>query len=159
MNIELGQIISQIIAFLLMLAILKRYAWKPLFRFMEERRERIQNEFATIEKKNQEVLSLKETYQGKVDHFQIEIKKLRQEEERKARAHAREIEDEAQKHAREIMHRARKDAAEEVLKAKEDYKKILVDMTIEATEAILQKDLDQEKQHLITQYIEEAHFQ
>lgn len=79
MDIEIGQIVAQIFAFLIMLAILKRFAWKPLLKLMDERRERIINEFAAIEKQKQEVNGIKKSYLDKLDHMESLAKKMGQE--------------------------------------------------------------------------------
>lgn len=50
MEVEVGQVVSQIIAFLILLAVLKRFAWGPLLQLLEEREERIRSEFDTIAK-------------------------------------------------------------------------------------------------------------
>ena len=51
LKIEIPQLITHIIGFLIALWILKRYAWKPLLALLDERRERIKNGFAEIENK------------------------------------------------------------------------------------------------------------
>lgn len=142
MNIELGQIISQIIAFLIMLWILKRFAWKPLLTVMDERQEKIRNEFATIEQQKQEAKSLHKSYEEKIANIQHVAKKLGQEEVNKAREVGREIEEEGQKRAREMMLKAKSAAEEEKIKAQEELKKELVNLVIASTEAVLGKQLD-----------------
>lgn len=157
MNIELGQIIAQILAFLIMLAVLKRYAWKPLLNLLDERRERIRNEFETIEQRKKEVEALRQSYQEKVDHIETLAKKLGQDEVGKARILAREIEEDAHQRARQIVTKAQTSAEEELVKARKELRKELVQLTISATEAVLQKNLDKDQQReLIAQYIAEA---
>lgn len=50
MKLELPIILSQIAAFLIMLAILKRFAWRPIQALLKERQEKISEEFARAEK-------------------------------------------------------------------------------------------------------------
>ncbi len=49
MNIEISQVITQIIGFLITVWLLKRFAWKPLLSMMDERRQKIKDEFQRIE--------------------------------------------------------------------------------------------------------------
>lgn len=157
MNIEVGQIIAQIIAFLIMLAILKRFAWKPLLKLMEERQQRIQKEFDLIEEQKQEVQRLKDSYQNQLGEIEVLSKKLAQEEVSRARVLAREIEDEAHRRAREITHKASLSSKEAMSNAEEALKKKLVGLVIAATEVVIQKQVDEETQkELVARYMGEA---
>lgn len=157
MDIEIGQIIAQVIAFLLMLAILKRFAWKPLMNVMTERQERIRNEFATIEQEKQEVETLRTSYENELHHIEALAKKLGQEEVNKSRVQAREIEEEAHKRGREILNKAHLAAQDEFVKVKEELKEYIVKLTMATTEAVLQESLDKEEQQkLINAYIKKA---
>ncbi|MGZ3633771.1 MAG: F0F1 ATP synthase subunit B family protein, partial [Parachlamydiaceae bacterium] len=62
MKIQIGQVISQIIAFLLMLWILSRYAWKPILNTMEERRHKIQSDSDAIEDQRKQAEALLAEY-------------------------------------------------------------------------------------------------
>lgn len=157
MNIEIGQIVSQIIAFLIMLAVLRRFAWKPLLQLMDQRREKISNEFAAIEQRQQEVDALRASYEEKLADINTLAKKIGQEELSKAREKARGIEKEAQNRGHEIMTNAQIAAEDELVKARSKLKKEIVSLTMAATEAVLKKNMDKERQsELIAQYIAEA---
>lgn len=159
MNIELGQIVTQIIGFLILLAVLKRFAWGPLLKLMDDRRERILHDFATIERREIELHVLEKSYNEKLENIDSLAKKLGKEEVAKGRAQAKEIEEEAQQHSREIIKRAQIMAQEEFMRAKVGLKKTIIKLTMAATEAILKKNLDKEKQQeLISEYLEEAKF-
>lgn len=142
-----------------MLAVLKRFAWKPLLKVMEDRHDRIRDEFAEIERQKLEVKAIHEVYEEKLDHIDTLAKKLGQEEVNRARVHAREIEEEAHQRGREILLKAQVNANEELGKAKEKLKKDIIKLTMAATEAVLQNGIDKEKQReLISKYIAEAKF-
>ncbi len=159
MNIEVGQIVAQIIAFLILLWVLKRFAWKPLLDLMEEREERIRSEFAAIEWQQKETDSLKRSYEEKLDQIEATAKKLSQEEVQKGRAIAKQIEQEAHQKGREIIGNAHIAAKDEIVKAKQELKEDIIKLTMKATEAVLKKDLDSNRQkELIAQYVAEADF-
>lgn len=156
MNIEVGQIVAQIIAFLIMLAVLKRFAWTPLLKLLEDRQKRIQGEFDLIEERKKEVGQLKESYQDKLSQIEAFSKKLAQEAVNKAREQAREIEEEAHRRAREITNKANLSSEEAMVGAEEELKKKLAKLVIAATEAVLQKEVDIETQkELISRYMAE----
>ncbi len=157
MNIELGQIFSQVIAFLIVLWILKRYAWKPLLKLLEERRERIRFELDSIEKEKKEVASLRSSYEEKLKKIDAAAKEQAQVEIFKARHEARKIEEEANKRARSIINQASKTAELEEKRALDYLKDDIVELTLTATEVVLKKELSKEQnKQLIAQCIEEV---
>ena len=44
-----NEIAAQIITFLILLFLMKRFAWKPFFKVLDDRRERIASEFKKID--------------------------------------------------------------------------------------------------------------
>ena len=71
MNLEIGQIIAQIVAFLVTLWILQRYAWNPLLKLMDERRANIRGEFEQIEAAKKEIETLRASYEQKISGAQF----------------------------------------------------------------------------------------
>lgn len=156
MNVEIGQIVTQVIAFLIILWVLQRYAWGPLLKILEERRERIRSEFAAIDTEKQRIDGLRSSYEDKLRNIDDAAKARVQEEVEKARLTAREIEEEAHLRAREIISKANIAAEYEANKIRGGLKDDLIDLTMAAAEAVLKKGLDKERQkELIVQTIEE----
>lgn len=157
MKIEIGQVIAQIISFLILLWILKRYAWKPLLQMMEERRHLIKSEFDEIERGKQKLLREEEEYNKKIHDIDLYAHKKVQESVEKGKLVAGEIQQKALGEAREIIQKAKEDSHNEVLKAKAQLKDELVNMTLAATQQVLRAELDQEKQKkLIRDFIKET---
>lgn len=157
MNIELSQIISQIIAFLIMLWVLKRYAWGPLLQLLDERRDRIKGEFDAIEKEKSNVDALRKSYEEKWKAIDTAAKAQGQKELEKARMAAKEFEEAAHRRAHVIISQASETAEYEATKVMTGLKDNLIQLTIAATEAVLKKSLDMEQQkQLIANCIEEV---
>lgn len=157
MNIELSQIISQIIAFLIMLWVLKRYAWGPLLQLLDERRDRIQGEFDAIEKEKSDVDALRKSYEEKLKASDVAAKAQAQKELEKARLAAREFEEAAHRRARVIISQASETAEYEANKAMTTLKDDIINLTLSATEAVLKKGLDKEQQkQLVADCIDEV---
>lgn len=149
MRVEIGQIITQIISFLVMLWVLKRYAWGPLLSLLDERKAKIQNEFDSIEKEKENLDRLHKEYDEKlndIDSLASAEKKRAIEEGKKI---AQEIEKAAQKKAEAIRKQAEEDLEKEVEKSKEDLKNELVRMAVSASEKILTSSMDEDKQKKI----------
>lgn len=146
MNIEIGQVITQIIAFLIMLWVLKRYGWKPLLNILEERKQKIQGEFNSIALQQNEVKQLQENYQEKMRNIDSEARHKIQEAVGQGRKIATKIEQEAHKDAQEILERAKSDVGNEIAKAKHQLQIDMVNLATAATEKILKEKLDADEQ-------------
>lgn len=157
MELDLGQIISQILAFLILLWILKRFAWKPLLQILDERKETIANEFATIEKGKKENESTALAYQEKLKEIELLAHQRFNEEVARGEKRAQEIVLEARSHAEAVHEKSHEDIAIEYKNAKKQLKKELVDLTILATEKMLKAKLDKERDEaLVVRFVDEA---
>jgi F-type H+-transporting ATPase subunit b len=146
MNVQIGQVISQILAFLIMYWIMKRYAWKPILSVMENRRNRIQSEFELIDKQKKELADFEEESKRKIKEIEVETYEKLQSAIEKGKKVAAEIQRNAQDEAKQILKKARLDADQEVIRAKMQLRNELVSMTIAASEKILKSNLNEEKQ-------------
>lgn len=59
MDLRFDVLVTQIIGFLIVLWVLRRYAWGPVLGMLEDRRVRIANEVANAERLRQEAMALK----------------------------------------------------------------------------------------------------
>jgi len=156
MRIEIGQVVAQILSFLVMLWVLKKYAWRPLFKIIDDRRQKIQSEFDAIEQHKREIKVAEDGYTEKIKGLQVEGLKIIQEAREKGTALFKEIENEAHTNAKSIIDAARDQLQHEVADAKVQLKKHLIQMTMLATEKIIATDMDAEKREkLIGQFIEQ----
>ncbi|CRX38932.1 F0F1 ATP synthase subunit B [Estrella lausannensis] len=157
--IELKQVISQVIAFLLMMAILKRFTWKPLLAILEERRAKIRAEFDEIANKKEAAEKLKEEYRNKMADIENSKNRELQEAHKKAKELAKEIQLEALGQAKGIVNKALLDAEREAMKVKEDMKNEVAKMAVAIAEKLIVKKMDQEKkQELVAELIKEVKF-
>lgn len=160
MQLEIGQVLTQILAFLIMLWILKRFAWKPLLGIMEERKEKITQEFDLIEQRKQEAEQLNEKYQNKLKALESEAGAKIQDAVDKGRRLAEEIQTEANQQAKEMLRKAKTEIDGEIKKAKGQLKQDVIKISIAATQKILEENLDDQKQaQLIAKFVEEVKFE
>lgn len=160
MDLEIGQVLTQIVAFLIMLWILKRFAWKPLLGIMEERRDKIKAEFHSIDDQKREIQRLTNEYNDKLKQIEFEAKAKIQEAVNQGNELARQIQAETQQQAKAILNKAQDDVQKEIAKAKIHLKNDLVNMTIAATEKMLNEELDTKKQKkLLAEFVEQADFE
>ena len=149
-------ILTQIVGFLILYWILKKYAWKPLLGMLEERRQKISDEFQKIENTQADLAKLK-------DDFESQIKKIEQiarDKETAAIAEgqriAQEIQTNAREEAKQIIEKAKQNIDLEIAKAKVELRNQIVGLTIQATEKIIREQLDEEKhREKINSFIDE----
>ncbi|MGZ3733042.1 MAG: F0F1 ATP synthase subunit B [Parachlamydiaceae bacterium] len=157
MKIQIGQVISQIIAFLLMLWILSRYAWKPILNTMEERRHKIQSDSDAIEDQRKQAEALLAEYRAKLGEIETTAQTKFREVINAAKAESEKIQNEAHQHARGILAKAQSDMQKEVQLARVQMKNELVGISLAAAEKILKSEMDKEKQKkLLSDIIEQV---
>src|SRR6185436_7436700 len=64
--IDVPQVLTQILGFLLMVWILRRYAWGPLLGMLEARREKIAGEFKEADRLKAEAVALRGKYEAEL---------------------------------------------------------------------------------------------
>ena len=144
MEIDPKQILIHAVGFLILLAILRKFAWGAILGAMEARRKRIADEFAAIEQAKQEIAKLKADYQDRVARIEEEARLKIQQAVAEGRRVAAEVEEGARANAREVLEKSKEAIALEVAKARVQLKEQVVDMAIQATHKILQQHLDEE---------------
>ena len=157
MKIEIGQIISQIIAFLIMFWILNRFGWKPLLKVMKKRRDLIRGELDFIEKEKEKIAEAKNEYRKKLEDIDgVAAEKIHEAVE-KGRQITFAIEQDAHNHAKKIVSKAEEEAQLEVQKAKAQLKHEIVNLTLDATKHLLKQELDAPKQkELILDFVNQG---
>lgn len=157
MEIDPKQILIHAIGFLILMAILKKFAWGAMLGAMEARTKRIAGEFAQIEKAKQELEQLKIDYQQRLNKIEEEARAKIQQAVGEGRRVAAEIEEGARAHNRESLEKTREAITLEVAKAREELREQVVDLAIQATHKILQQHLDEETdRRMIEAFIKEV---
>lgn len=156
LDLHASQIIIQIIAFLIMLWIMKRYGWQPLLQVLEERRQKIQTEFDSIHAQKEEIKQTSLLYEEKLKKIDADARKKIQEAVTEAHKISMKIHGDAQNSAREILQKAKSEIENEIAKAKNQLKDEMVQIVIKTTEKVLQTKLDAPSQKkLIASFVEE----
>ena len=142
-NIVPGEVIVQLIAFIIVFWTLKKFAWKPLLKSVQARRERIQNEFEKIEASNREIEKLKKEYQTCLQKIEEETRKRLQEAVEEGRQSAHLIENQARQEAKRILEKAQLNIQLEVEKVRIELRRQIADLAIKASEQILKEKVDE----------------
>lgn len=156
MDLDPKQILVHALGFLILFAILRKFAWGQLLGAMEARSQRIADQFAAIEQGRQELERLKSQYQQRLDKIEEEARAKIQAAVVEGRRVAMEIEEDARSHARATLERSKESIALEVAKARTELKEQMVDLAIQVNHKVLQQHLDEETDHrMIEAFIRE----
>ncbi|MCX7918924.1 MAG: F0F1 ATP synthase subunit B [bacterium] len=154
MQLDWSQIVTQIIGFLLLVWLLKKFAWKPILQLLETRRNKIIAEFERIDRTKQEVERLKQEYEQQLKTIDVQARQKILEAVQEGQKIALEIQEQARDDARQLIEKAKQNIDLEIAKAKVELRNEIVNMTLQATEKMILEKLDDQKhRELITQYI------
>ncbi|OGW86443.1 MAG: ATP synthase F0 subunit B [Omnitrophica bacterium RIFCSPHIGHO2_02_FULL_46_11] len=156
MNLSIQEILTQAGAFILLVWVLKRMAWKPLLKLLDERREKIRASFEEIEKAKKGVEELKYQYDQAHARIEEEARKKLQQAIDEGKQIARQLQEDSRREARNILQKAKEDITLEVDKAKVTLRNEIADLTLAATERLLHEKLDVTKdKEIVLDFIED----
>ena len=139
-----SQMFAEVVNFLLLLFILRIFFWKKILVLLDERRKRIAAELDSAQKAKSEAERLKSEYESRLADIDQTAQVRIEEAAEKGREIIEEARNKAQAEAQGIVRRAKEDLRLEVIKAKEELKDKVIELTIRATENLLQEKVDDE---------------
>ncbi|RKX28169.1 MAG: ATP synthase F0 subunit B [Candidatus Zixiibacteriota bacterium] len=155
MDVVWQQLLTHAVGFLITVWILKRYAWGPILSILEERRQKITDEFQKIEDEKAKINELRAEYESKLRDIDSERRAKLVEAVNEGKKIASKIESDAHAKAREIEAKNKADLKRDITKAKIQLKDEMVAITMTAAEKILMEKLDNQKnRELIGHFIE-----
>ena len=146
-----NEVIAQVISFLILLFLLRIFAWKKLLGLLDARKERIASEFKQIDDTRREVAKLKTDYEAKISSIEETAKAKIQEAIDEGKKITEEVRKEANQEAQDIINNAKKNIQYEISKAKEELKEKIVDLTISATENMIKEKLTEKQDRKIVE--------
>ncbi|MFZ5981655.1 MAG: F0F1 ATP synthase subunit B [Candidatus Zixiibacteriota bacterium] len=155
-EIQWQQILTHALGFLLTIWVLKKFAWKPLLALMEERRNKIVEEFKEIDNEKAKVAEMTAEYEAKLRDIENERRAKLVEAVDEGKKVAAEIKANAQKEVKDLHTKAKADLERDVEKAKVQLRDEMVAITMTAAEKVIREKLDDAKHRdLIRKYIDE----
>ena len=155
--IDIRLVGTQILGFLVLLWALRQWAWGPVLRALEQRRQGIAGEYAEAERRRNEADQLKAKYDQELRGLEAQARARLQEGIAEGQRIAGEIKAQAQREAQERLQRAEDEVARERDKAREQLKQQVVGLSIRTAEKILREKLDDPAQRkLAAEFIDEV---
>jgi F-type H+-transporting ATPase subunit b len=156
LGIQGQQIITTIIGFGIFYWILRRFAFGPFMKLLEQRHETITSTFARLENERKENEAFREKYEDLIDNIEDERHKRLQEGLSEAKKLADEIEAESRRKAASIIQRGEETAKREIADAKIELMNYIVDLSVRSAELALKERITSEDhKRLIRRYINE----
>lgn len=157
MHLDWSVILTQAVGFIVVLLILKKFAWGKLLGFIDQRREKIEGEFADIERGHVEVDKLKADLDKQLANIEETRRQQIQEAAKEAGKLAGDIKDEARHDVMALRQKAENDILMELSKANVQLRDQMVDAVITTTEKLIKERLDSDKQRqLINDFLAEV---
>ncbi len=157
MNLEIQQILTQALGFLILLFILKKIAWKPLLSLLDERREKISSEFQTIDRTKSELSRLEQDYKARLADIDAQARQRIQEAISEGQRVSVEIQEKAREESKNILNKAKENIELEVAKARVELRNQVATLAIKAAEKVIKEELSEERhRRLVTEFIDEA---
>jgi F-type H+-transporting ATPase subunit b len=157
MELQWKALLTQAVGFLIVLWLLRKYAWGKLLAFTEKRREAIAAEFAGIEKSKADVDGLRRKFEEELAGIETTRRARVQEAVHEANQIAGQIRDGARREAVDMRVKAGQDIDLEMDKANVAFRDGMVNAVVVATEKLIRVRLD-DAQHrqLINQFLDEV---
>lgn len=152
-----GDIIYQLIMFIILLALLKKFAWGPLMGIMKERENLIANEINTAEQSRVEAKKLLEEQRTMLKEARTEAQGLIESAKKQGDVQRDEIIALARTEADRIKESAKLEIEQQKEKAVAAIREQVASLSVLIASKVIEKELsveDQEK--LINEYIQEA---
>ena len=154
--IDPKQVVTQILGFLILLWVMRKFAWGPVLATLEARRQKIAGEFAAAEKAKAEAAETKARFEAELRGIEARSRQRLQEAIAEGQTLAGEIRGQAQTEATARLARAQDDIARERESAKELLKEQMVHLSMRTAEKILRQKLDDPAHRkLIGEFVDE----
>ncbi|HEX9830041.1 MAG TPA: F0F1 ATP synthase subunit B [Bacteroidota bacterium] len=144
-DINPGLIVWTVVTFVLLLAVLGKFAWKPLLQALQEREESIRNAVEQSEKARSEAAALLKQNERNMARAEEEFQKVIHEGKALAEKMKDEIVTKAKQQAQRELQMAKEEIQRDVDAAKQQLRSEVADLAITAAEKILDESLDQQK--------------
>jgi F-type H+-transporting ATPase subunit b len=151
---QIGTVFWTLITFLLLLALLGRFAWKPLLGALQHREKSIQESIDKARADREEAEELLRQHHALLDQARRERAEAVSEGQRDAEKLKAEILDEARKQREQLLAQTQSQVDAGLRQARGELRAVAVDLAIQAAEKLLTSNLDDATQRkLVEDYL------
>lgn len=152
-----GLMVWTIVTFFITFLILRRYAFGPIQKLIDQRRDRIREALDEADKARHEARDLRELTQKEREEAKVERERILEESRRQAQAQLEQARAQADEDLKRRLEENRREIEAENRRLAEQIRRDVVELTLLAAEKVTGKSLDAEDQRrLIDETIEEV---
>ncbi|MBD1383472.1 F0F1 ATP synthase subunit B [Metabacillus arenae] len=152
-----GDILFQLVAFLILLALLRKYAFGPVMNIMKQREDHIAGEISAAEAKNQEAEKIAAEQRELLKQARQESQALIENAKKIGEQQKEEIVQAARVEAERLKEAATQAIAQEKEQAVAALREQVASLSVLIASKVIEKELnEQEQEKLISEYINEA---
>ena len=154
---DIGMVVLTWVTFLLLLAVLYRFAWKPILKALDEREESIRRSVEDAERIKEELAQTHATRHQMLKETEQKAREIMGESRKAAAQIADAIQHKAREDAKILLENARRDIREETEKAKMVLRGESAQLAIDLAAKLIHKNLDTEgNRRLVKEFVEET---
>ncbi|HOX26810.1 MAG TPA: F0F1 ATP synthase subunit B [Candidatus Krumholzibacteria bacterium] len=152
---NIPQLLTTIAGFLLLMWILRKFAWGPIIALIDQRRAKIETDYSAAEKELADAGTLRASFEAKLGEIKVIERQRVQEAVKKGEELAKGIVADARAEIEQVKAKGMQDLEIESQKAQLELRKSVVTLAIGAAEKLIGERLDDAKhRQLIQQYID-----
>jgi F-type H+-transporting ATPase subunit b len=150
---DIGLMIWTLLAFIVALLILRKYAWPAITEALDKRQRAIVESIETAERTRTEAQELLQEYRERLREARRQADEIVARARKAGEVHERETLEKAKSQREELMQQTRRDIEAETRRAIQEIRGEVADLTVIATEKVTRKALDEDDQKRL---VEEA---
>jgi F-type H+-transporting ATPase subunit b len=135
-------LISQMVNFILLLVLLKKFAYEPVLKMLEERSKKIEKSLTDARRIEEELKNTEETKVAEIRKAKEEAAEIFKKAYDTAQANTDKSIDETRRKTQEIVAKAKEEIQSEKEKSVREAEKEIADLAIRIAEKIIKKNLD-----------------
>ncbi|HDC9259972.1 TPA: F0F1 ATP synthase subunit B [Staphylococcus aureus] len=156
-GVEWGTVIVQVLTFIVLLALLKKFAWGPLKDVMDKRERDINRDIDDAEQAKLNAQKLEEENKQKLKETQEEVQKILEDAKVQARQQQEQIIHEANIRANGMIETAQSEINSQKERAIADINNQVSELSVLIASKVLRKEIsEQDQKALVDKYLKEA---
>lgn len=154
--LDIQLLVTHVIGFLIVLWLLRKYAWGPVLRFLDQRRQGIEADLGAAKARRVEADELHRRYEQHLANIETEARSKVQEGVAEGNAAKARIKEQGEIERRERLRRAEEEVQRLEESSRETLRRRTVDLAILAAEKAIEKRIDEAQDRvLIERFIDE----
>ncbi|SFL87029.1 F0F1 ATP synthase subunit B [Salibacterium qingdaonense] len=152
-----GDVVFSLAMFIILLLLLRRFAWGPIMNVMKEREEHISSEIENAEKHRKDAEKYVEEQRLEVERAKEEAQSIIENAKKTSEKQGEDIIAQSRAEAERLKESAQADIAREKEQAIAELREEVGSLSVMIASKIIEKELDEkEQQQLIEDYVKEA---